>query len=131
MNRLILVLMLACFFGLTLRTQARERDVFVPIAKYIQEGDSDCLSAWLAENLELNLMGAVSECSRNQAKQILKNFFTTYRPKSFSVVHKSLSPPMTYAIAKMNAGGERSQVTIFVTTRDDGNYIQHLRIERE
>lgn len=131
MNRLILVLMLACFFGLTLRAQARDRDVFVPIAKYIQEGDSDCLSAWMAENLELNLMGAVSECSRNQAKQILKNFFATYRPKSFSVVHKSLSPPMTYAIAKMNAGGERFQVTIFVTTRDDGNYIQHLRIERE
>lgn len=131
MNRLIFIFILTCFLGLAIAAQARDRDVFVPIAKYIQEGDSDRLSAWMADNLELNLMGSVNECSRNQAKQILRNFFATYHPKSFSVVHKSLSPPMTYAIAKMIAGGERFQVTIFVTTQEEGNYIQHMRIERD
>ena len=34
-----------------------EQDVFTPIGKYIQSGDYDKLSAWFADNLELNILG--------------------------------------------------------------------------
>lgn len=134
MNRFfywILPMLLLGVGSLQAQTQDRSHDVFVPIAKYIEAGNSDCLSAWMADNLELNLFGVANDCSRSQARQILKHFFERYRPHSFTVVHKSLSPPMTYAVAKMSAGGERFQVTIFVQTQEDGNFIQHLRIERD
>ena len=106
-------------------------DVFVPIGKYIQMGDSDKLSAWFSNNLELDILGSVSACSKVQATQIMKDFFVKYTPKSFSIVHKSGKAPLTYAIGNLSAGGEMFRVTLFVMTQDKGNQIQQLRIERE
>ena len=106
-------------------------DVFVPIGKYIQMGDSDKLSAWFSNNLELDILGSVSACSKVQATQIMKDFFVKYTPKSFSIVHKSGKAPLTYAIGNLSAGGEMFRVTLFVMTQENGNQIQQLRIERE
>ena len=51
-----------------------EYDVFIPIAKYIRLGDAEKLSAWFAGNLEIAVFSDVNDVSRNQAKQIMKNF---------------------------------------------------------
>lgn len=108
------------------------QDVFVPIGKYIQQGDSESLSAWFANNLELDILGKTNDCSKVQATQIMKDFFVTYTPKSFTIIHKSGKAPMKYAIGNLNAGGETFRVTLFVKTqKESGNQIQQLRIERE
>lgn len=89
MNRLVLILGLLSFLPMTVSAQnmvqvstdsAGESSVFVPIAKYLQRGDAECLAAWFAENLQVNVMGTVSNCSRSQARQIIRNFFTNYTP---------------------------------------------------
>ncbi len=114
-----------------LRAQ-QTQDVFVPIGKYIQQGDSESLSAWFANNLELDILGKTNDCSKVQATQIMKDFFVTYTPKSFTIIHKSGKAPMKYAIGNLNAGGETFRVTLFVKTqKESGNQIQQLRIERE
>ncbi len=109
----------------------KQADVFVPIGKYIQMGDSEKLSAWFANNLELDILGSVSACSKVQATQIMKDFFVNHTPKTFSIVHKSGKAPLTYAIGSLSAGGEKFRVTLFVMTQEKGNQIQQLRIERE
>lgn len=130
MKRLILIL--AIVLGSITATYAQQQaDVFVPIGKYIQMGDSDKLSAWFANNLELDILGSVSACSKVQATQIMKDFFVKHTPKSFSIVHKSGKAPLTYAIGSLSAGGEKFRVTLFVMTQEKGNQIQQLRIERE
>jgi len=103
-------------------------DVFVPISKYIRQGNAENLSAWFAENLEINLLGNVNECSRNQACQIMKDFFNNNNPKQFNIMHKSGRAPMKYAIGLLEAGGNKYRVTIFVKTSTEGNYIQQIRI---
>lgn len=108
-----------------------EQDVFVPIAKYIQNGDSEKLSAWFAQNLEIDILGTENVCSKAQAKQIIKEFFSNYSPKSFSVSYRSGKPPMRYAVGTLSAGGSKFRVTLFVKTQDDGNFIQQLRVEKE
>lgn len=115
----------------SLAQTAKEQDVFVPISKYIQQGDAECLSAWFADNLELDVMGNNNNCSRNQAKQIVKSFFSSYTPKMFDIVHKSGTFPMKYAIGHLDGGGYRFRVIIFVKTDDTGNSIQQLKIEKE
>lgn len=110
---------------------AQEQDVFVPISKYIQNGDAERLSAWFAPNLEIDILGVSNVCSRQQAKQILKEFFNEYSPKIFEVAYKSGKAPMKYAIGNLNAGGTKFRVTLFVKTQQEGNYIQQFRIERE
>ncbi|MDD4638956.1 MAG: DUF4783 domain-containing protein, partial [Bacteroidales bacterium] len=52
-------------------SSAQEQDVFVPIAKYIQSGDAEKLSAWFAGTLEMDILGNVNVCSKAQAKQII------------------------------------------------------------
>ncbi len=120
------------FFSLTTASaQNKSQDVFVPIGKYIQNGDAESLSVWFAGNLELDILGNVNDCSKVQATQIMKDFFVNYTPKSFAIIHKSGKAPMKYAIGNLNAGGETFRVTLFVKTHTNGNQIQQLRIERE
>lgn len=116
-------------FGANAQSQS---DVFVPIGKYIQLGDTDKLSAWFAANLELDILGNVNNCSKTQATQIVKDFFVNYTPKSFEIIHKSGRAPMKYAIGNLSAGGESFRVTLFVKIQEKGgNQIQQIRIERE
>ncbi|MBR4801490.1 MAG: DUF4783 domain-containing protein [Bacteroidales bacterium] len=114
------------------RTEAQNSggDVFIPIAKYIQKGDAERLSAWFAKNLEIEIFGTSTECSRIQATQIMKNFFSQYTPKSFSIIHKSGNPPMKYAIGTLNTGSENLRVVLLVRTNPDTPQILRIRIER-
>ncbi len=109
---------------------AAGQDFFTPISKYFQAGDYNSLSAWFADNLELDLLGSNSNCSRNQARRIMKDFFADYTPKSFEIVHKSGKAPMRYAIGVLHAGGETFQVTLYVRTGEGKSAIQQLKIER-
>ncbi|MBQ7574976.1 MAG: DUF4783 domain-containing protein [Bacteroidales bacterium] len=106
-------------------------DVFSPICKYIQTGDSDKLSAWFADNLELDILGAVNNSTRNQARRIMKNFFNNYTPKQFNLIHKSGKAPMKYAVGTLDAGGEKFRIILYVKTNEGRSYIQHLKVERE
>ena len=108
-----------------------EQDVFTTIGKYIQSGDYEKLSAWFADNLELNILGAINNCTRNQARLIIKNFFTNYTPKKFTIIHKSGKAPMKYAVGSLTAGGEKFRVILYVKTTDGVNSIQQLKVERE
>ena len=69
-------------------------DVFVPISKYLRQGNTEKLSAWFAKNLELDILGNSNDCSKVQATQIIKEFFTTYPPKNFVIIHKSGQAPL-------------------------------------
>jgi hypothetical protein len=106
-------------------------DVFTSIGKYIEAGDSEKLSAWFADNLELDITGSVNSCTRSQAKLIMKNFFNNNTPKKFSIIHKSGRPPMSYAVGSLSAGAEKFRVIIYVRTDDGKNSIQQLRIEKD
>ena len=106
-------------------------DVFTSIGKYIEAGDYEKLSAWFADNLELDITGSVNSCTRSQAKLIMKNFFNNNTPKKFSIIHKSGRPPMSYAVGSLSAGAEKFRVIIYVRTEDGKNSIQQLRIEKD
>ena len=108
-----------------------DNDVFSPISKYMEAGDYEKLSAWFADNLELDILGAINNCTRNQAKIIMKNFFSNNTPKKFEVLHKSGRPPMTYAVGSLSAGGEKYRCIIYVKSEDGKNSIQQLRLEEE
>lgn len=127
----ILILFISMLLLSISGAKAQNQDVFVPIGKYIQNGDAESLSVWFASNLELDILGKINDCSKVQATQIMKDFFVTYTPKNFSIIHKSGKAPMKYAIGHLNAGGETFRLTLFVKTQSNGNQIQQLRIERE
>ena len=113
------------------QAQDKNQDMFSPISKYFQSGDYESLSAWFADNLELEILGSVNNCTRNQAKLIMKNFFTKYTPKKFVIIHKSGKAPMKYAVGNLTAGGEEFRVILFVKSTTENSYIEQIRISRE
>lgn len=108
-----------------------EGDVFIPIARYMEAGDSDKLSVWFADNLQLDVLGTINNCTRNQARLIMRNFFANRTPKEFRIVHKSARPPMSYASGDLDAGGSQYRVTIFVKSVDGRNEILQIKIEQQ
>ncbi|MBO4671387.1 MAG: DUF4783 domain-containing protein [Bacteroidales bacterium] len=111
-------------------TSASGDDVFVPVSKYIAAGNSEALSAWFADNLEIAVLARESDASRAQARQIVKSFFDTYTPRSFDITHTAGRANMKYALGNLKAGGESFVVTIFMSCKDNTYKIQQLKIER-
>ena len=105
-------------------------DVFVPICKYMAQGNADNLSAWFDDNLEIAVVSQGSNASKAQAKQIVKTFFDNYTPRSFEVNHTAGRDNMKYALGTLKAGGENFSVTIFVSSKGKTYKIQQLKIER-
>jgi len=124
------MLSLAVIFCAGISAQEKGYDVFNPIAKYLAKGDTDRLSAWFSDNLEIAIFSTSNDSSRSQAKQILKSFFRSYTPRSFEINHKAGRSNMKYALGTLNAGGEMFLVTIFVNFKNDTYRIQQLKIER-
>ena len=120
------------FLGKAALAQDNSYDVFIPISKYISQGDADKLSAWFDDNLEVSVLSSSSNSSRNQARQIMKGFFETYTPRSYDISHKAGRPNMKYALGTLNAGGETFVVTVFVKYKkeEEGYKVQMIKIER-
>lgn len=110
--------------------QNKAYDVFTPITKYLAQGNSEALSAWFADNLQISVVSQESTASKSQAKQIVKSFFQSYTPRSFIITHTTGRFNMKYALGELNAGGEMFHVTIFVSEKNGTFKIQQLKIER-
>lgn len=108
-----------------------DNGVFIPISKYMESGSVDGLAAWFANKMEIDLFGNISRCSRNQARQIIRNFFAEYVPRNFEIVYKSGTYPMEYAVGTLDSGGNKFRVTILVKIQESGNYIELLKFEKE
>lgn len=128
--KLVLLVFLASLCG-RLSAQPKGYDVFIPIGKYIVQGDAESLSSWFADNLEVSILANEADASREQARQIVKSFFDTYTPSAFNITHTAGRANMKYALATLNAGGDMFMITIFVCSKGDDRYrIQQFKIER-
>lgn len=126
----LLLSLAATLVMISATAQEKGYDVFVPISKYLQQGNVDAISTWFADNLEMAVLSSGDNSSRNQAKQILKSFFDQYTPRSFEITHTAGRANMKYALGNLSAGGETFLVTIFVSRKEDTYRIQQLKIER-
>ena len=128
--KVFVVASLMLLAGLPASAQNGSYDVFVPISKYISQGNSEALSAWFSDNLDITVLSKGGNSSKNQAKQIIGSFFNSHTPRSFEITYTAGRGGMKYALGNLNAGGETFLVTIFVNCKDDKNLIQQFKIER-
>ena len=129
LSRITLIIAL---LALSVRTTAQEgsNDIFTPIAQYISQGDIEKLSSLFAENLEISIISNSSNSSKNKAKQILKSFFNLHTPRSFDITHTTVKSNRTYALGRLNAGGEIFLVTIFVSFGNSSYKIQQFKVDK-
>lgn len=109
-----------------------EFSVFSSIAKYLAAGDAASLSAWFADNLDITIISSNRNCSRKQAREILRTFFEANTPRSFTVAHKASEANRKYMIGLLNAGGELFQVSVYATSSGGEAFkIQQFNISRQ
>lgn len=134
-RKTIFSLLLACIYAIIPSTAFSQDDeskvLFTSIGDDLKSGDAATFAKWFAEDMEVDVMGNAGVCSRSQARQLMKNFYERYTPKSFSIVHMSGSLPMRYCIGNLIAGGERFRVTLFVKTQREIHQLQQIRIEKD
>lgn len=116
--------------GLRAGAQTRDYDVFIPITKYIAQGNTDALSAWFSDNLDVSVLTKGGNSSKKQAVQLVNSFFSSHTPRSFSITHTAGRANMKYALGNLSAGGESYIVTIFMSCKNDSYRIQQFKIER-
>lgn len=126
----ICLISLCLCFGVSAAAQNEGYDVFIPIGKYLGKGDVESLSAWFDDNLEVTVISNGGNASKAQARQILKYFFASHTPHSFSITHSAGRANMKYVLGDLIAGGETFHVTIFVSCKDGTYKIQQLKIDR-
>jgi hypothetical protein len=126
----ILLIGAALIFGVRASALGDGYDVFNPIVKYFGQGEVDKLSAWFADNLELSILSSNNDCSKNQAKQILKTFFSNHNPRSLEIIHTASKANSKYALGELNAGGEVFRVTLFVSNCNGEYKIQQIKIDQ-
>lgn len=133
MNRIlnICICTVLALAGVVADAQDSGYDVFNPIAKYISQGDAASLSQWFDKNLEITVISSSRNCSKNQARQILRTFFDSYTPRSFQITHKASEGNKKYVLGNLNAGGEIFLVTIYTSLSGDSYKIQQLVITRQ
>jgi len=125
-----LIITIGLIAGLSASAQTRDYDVFIPITKYIAQGNTDALSAWFSDNLDISVLSKGGNSSKKQAIQLVGSFFNAHTPRSFSITHTAGRANMKYALGNLSAGGENYIVTIFVSCKNDAYRIQQFKIER-
>ena len=125
-----LILLAALTYCVFSGAQTKEYDMLVPIGKYITQGNPEALSAWFADNLDMSILSRQSNASRAQAKQIIKSFFNTYTPRSFTIIHTAGRDNMKYVLGDLYAGGETFRMTLFVVCKGESYEIQQIKIDR-
>ena len=130
-----LIIKISCFLFFLAATvpanaQTSTDDVFVPLSKYISQGNTEALSAWFDDNLEVTIMSHGGMSSKAQAKQIIKSFFRTHSPESFEVNHTAGRSNMKYILANLQAGGESYHVILFLNSQSGTYRIQQIKIDK-
>jgi hypothetical protein len=132
----ILLVFAGLLWGTAARAQGQNPDaefaVFSSITRYLSNGDVNSLSSWFAENMDITVISSPRSCSKKQAREILRSFFSANTPRSFQVTHRASEANKKYLIGQLNAGGELYQVTIYATASGGETYkIQELNISRQ
>ena len=104
---------------------------FNAIENAIRTGNASALSANFEANVEITIKNTGNSYSKSQAEMVLKNFFATNVPKSFTVAHTGNSPDGSkYFIG--NLATSTGNYRTYVLTKKGGNgamVIQEIRFE--
>lgn len=97
----------------------------------IKNGNSKVLSGYFNQNVELVVLDSDNVYSKAQAQQIVNNFFNSYRPESFTVIHQSEKSGAKYLIGNLVTNNGKFRVYFLLKKSDGKDYIHQLRIEKQ
>ena len=126
---IILVITICCAYQAY--AQHNRESILLPVEQYLAKGDVYNLSQWFDEALEVTIFSKTNDSSINQARQILQTFFSFYTPRACKISHVVDRTNIEYAMGQLSAGGEVFTISLFISKKENGSYIQRLKIDRK
>jgi hypothetical protein len=97
----------------------------------ISTGNSAILAGYFNTSLELAILDKEDIYTKQQAEQIMRDFFARNTPSSFTILHKGGKEGSQYAIGNLVTPGNVYRVTILVKVKDNKSLIHQLRFEKD
>ncbi|MBR5982505.1 MAG: DUF4783 domain-containing protein [Bacteroidales bacterium] len=95
-------------------------------------GNSTELAKYFNNSVEVAILETEAVYSRQQAEQVVKNFFDKNSPKNFTLLHQGGKSEAQYAIGTLEIiGGKKFRVYFLVKEQSGTPLIHQLRIEEE
>lgn len=105
-------------------------DVLVKACSCVKVGDATCIGTYFGASVSLDLLGSENIYGKEQAVQVLKDFFSKYKSKTFSTPHRG-GQQVRYVVGTLSThGGESFRVSIFVKLNAGEAQVQRIIIEK-
>ncbi len=103
------------------------------ISSALNSGDADALSKYFADNVEISIQDKEQVYAKAKAIDVVRSFFNTSKPKSFSQVHKGTSRENSdqYCIGNLTATSGNYRVYLYLKVSGDNLSIQEMRFDKE
>ncbi len=96
----------------------------------LKAGNAKLVASYFNENIELVIIDKEMVCSQAQGEQILKDFFTRYKPLDFKITHQG-SDDSSYAIGKMQTSNGNFRVYYLIRVKAGKYQIVQLKIDKD
>lgn len=128
MRNLLFLLLLAPLFAFNQGNSSLEA-----ITNALNAGDADALSAYFADNVEISIQDKEQVYAKAKAADVVRNFFNSNKPKSFSQVHKGTSRENSdqYCIGNLTATNGTYRVYLYLKVSGNNLRIQEMRFDKE
>lgn len=96
-------------------------------------GDTETLSKYLADNVEISIEDNEQRYNKSQAADALRQFFNGAKPKGFAQVHKGTSRESSdqYCIGNLSGSTGAYRVYLYLKVAGNGLLIQEIRFDKE
>mgnify|MGYP002149902193 CR=1 FL=1 len=104
-----------------------------PISSAINAGDVDALSKYFASNVEISIQEKEQVYPKAKAIEVVRNFFSANKPKSFNQMHKGTSRENSdqYFIGNLASANGNYRVYLYLKVGGNNLSIQEMRFDKE
>jgi hypothetical protein len=106
-------------------------DILENINQAFRSGNCNDLKRWFSDKTELMIEHQEQVCDKQQAQQIIKNFFSKHPPVQFSIKHQGGKGEYKYYIGTMKTKNENYRIYFLIGKEKNKSYIQQVRIKKE
>jgi hypothetical protein len=127
---LVVLTLLCVVTAFTLNIDQNSGEVIKKVSMALKSGNSQELSKYFTQTVELEIMGEENFYSISQAEILLKDFFEKNKPTNFTINHQGVKDASSFAIGTLTIKSGNLRVSFFMKTEKNETLIHQLRIEQ-